>query len=241
MNEFLLPYLLISAHFVSGAIWLININRKLDPGSSKKQWIKFTLYIVLFNLIWFSMVCFDALFFPLLGYLIIAIGSWEWWNAIKQNSQKIGLTIGFILVMVGFWKFLYLDKNDILFTFFVVVLFDGSSQIIGQLLGKRQLAPKISPRKTIEGLAGGALVTLLTSLLTKHTFSLGWMELILMTCILMIAAFAGDLLASIIKRKANIKSYSKALPGHGGILDRYDSLILAGSVMYIIHLIKISV
>ena len=197
-------------------------------------------YIFLFNLIWFSIVSFDSLF-PILGYLIIATGSWEWWNAIKYKREKIGLSIGFTLVMAGFWKFLYLDKNEILFAFFVVVLFDGSCQIIGQLFGKRQVAPKISPRKTFEGLAGGALVTLLTTLLVKNAFSLGWMELILMTCILMMAAFAGDLLASMIKRKANIKSYSKALPGHGGILDRYDSLILAGSVMYIIHLIKISV
>ncbi len=232
MFDYLLPYLLIMAHFASGVFWLILINRKITTVSKREQWTKFIVYVLLFNLIWYSIVSSDSLF-PLFGYLLIALGSWEWWKATRKNRYKIWLIIVFIIVMAGFWRFLYLGKNEILFTFFVVVLFDGSCQIAGQLIGKRPLAPKISPRKTVEGLFGGALITLATSFLVKGAFSLGWIELILITGLILITAGVGDLLASLVKRNANIETYSNLIPGHGGILDRFDSLFLAGSAVYL--------
>ena len=130
-----------------------------------------------------------------------------------------------------------MDKAKILFTFFVVVLFDGACQISGQLIGKRPLLPKISPRKTIEGFIGGVIITLASSLLVVQTFAYTLLEMTLTTSLIMTAAFCGDLLASAIKRNAGFEHFSHLLPGHGGILDRYDSLILAGGVMYVYSLI----
>jgi len=236
MDNFWFPYLLIMAHFVSGAIWLMLITRKAKPQFRMEQWKKYIVYLLLFNLLWHSIVWFEFMF-PILGYFIIAAGILEWWKAIKEDKNKSWLTLGFILILVGFWRFLYMDKAKVLFTYFVVILFDGASQISGQLIGKSPLLPKISPRKTIEGLVGGMVITLATSLLVQLTFAYSLVEVILTTSLIMIAAFCGDLLASVIKREVGLRHFSNTLPGHGGILDRYDSLIMAGSVMYIFSLI----
>jgi phosphatidate cytidylyltransferase len=146
--------------------------------------------------------------------------------------------LAFLLISGGFLRFLYLDKNWLLYTYFVVVLFDGSCQVAGQLVGKRPLLPRISPRKTVEGLAGGAVITLATILLTRGSFSFGWGRLILSTCLIMTAAFMGDLLASAIKREAGISVFGRAIPGHGGVTDRFDSLMMSGAVICLLFLIK---
>ena len=237
MNNFWLPYLLIMAHFGSGAIWLILINRKAKSAVAREQWTKYAVYLLLFNLLWHSIVWFDSVF-PFLGYLIIAASALEWRRAIKHSQHKVWLALAYIVTMAGFWRFLYLEKSDIVFTYFVVVLFDGASQIVGQLAGKRQLIPKISPKKTVEGLVGGIVVTMATTLLVKNTFSFSYGKIFLTTGLIIMAAFLGDLLASAIKRKTGIARFSNVLPGHGGVLDRYDSLIVAGIAMYLLSLIS---
>ncbi len=90
------------------------------------------------------------------------------------------------IVLAGFWSFLHRTETDILFAIFVVVLFDGSSQITGQLVGKNPLLPKISPGKTIEGLVGGTVITLGSVLLVRNSFSMEWSEIIF-KCLLIMA------------------------------------------------------
>lgn len=233
----MLPYILIMLHFVSGAIFLVLITRRLDPHSSKKQWIKFITYVLLFNLLWHSMIWSNAIFM-LLAYTIMILCIWEWWKAVKGVRTHLWLFAGFFLVLAGFWRFLFLPRAEILFVFFIVILFDGSSQIAGQVLGKHPLMPGISPHKTVEGLIGGIVITLGTALLVRNAFSQGWGELFLKSILVILFAFMGDLLASLVKRKAGLESYGSLLPGHGGFLDRFDSLILTGSAVYLISLAK---
>jgi len=237
MHEYLLPYLLLMAHFISGGLWLIRITRRLEPGEVKTEWIKYGVYLVLVNLIWFCLVWFPKIF-PYLGWIVILIAATEWWRALKNMKNRRWLMLSFLFMAGGFLGFLYLDKNTLLYVYFVVVLFDGSSQVAGQLVGKRPLLPYISPRKTIEGLAGGILITLATTLLTRKSFSFEWSRLILTTGLIMAAAFLGDMLASTIKRKAKIETFGRAIPGHGGVIDRFDSLLLAGLVIYLLSLIQ---
>lgn len=101
--------------------------------------------------------------------------------------------------------------------FLCVLSFDAFSQFFGQIFGRHALTRKISPNKTIEGCAGGLLICLLTS---HYAFDTAWKGL-------PIAFFAlcGDLLASLVKRRAGVKDFSRLLPGQGGILDRFDSYI----------------
>jgi len=186
MHEYLLPYLLLMAHFISGGLWLIRITRRLEPGEVKTEWIKYGVYLVLVNLIWFCLVWFPKIF-PYLGWIVILIAATEWWRALKNMKNRRWLMLSFLFMAGGFLGFLYLDKNTLLYVYFVVVLFDGSSQVAGQLVGKRPLLPYISPRKTIEGLAGGILITLATTLLTRKSFSFEWSRLILTTGLIMAA------------------------------------------------------
>lgn len=237
MSEYLLPYLLLMAHFLSGAFWLIRITSRLEPGQAKEQWIKYFVYLALVNLLWCSLVWYPAIF-PYFGWIVILMAAAEWWRAVRNRKSRVWLMLVFLSVAGGFLGFLYLDKNTLLFVYFVVVLFDGSCQVAGQLFGKGLLLPKISPRKTIEGLAGGTIITLATAMLTRLSFSLEWNELIFDTCLIMSAAFIGDMLASTIKRKAKIEIFGRAIPGHGGVLDRFDSLLMAGAVVYLLSLIQ---
>ncbi len=233
MREYLLPYLLLMAHFISGGLWLIRITGKLEPAESKQQWIKYLTYLLLVNLLWSCMLWAQAIF-PYVGWSILLLALREWGRAVNPLKNNLGLIFAFLLISGAFAGFIYMDANTLLFTYFVVVLFDGSCQVIGQLLGKRALFSKISPRKTLEGLIGGIIITLATTLLTRHSFAFGWSELILRTCMLMAAAATGDLLASAVKRSAHIATFGKILPGHGGILDRFDSLIMAGALTFLL-------
>jgi phosphatidate cytidylyltransferase len=237
MGEYLLPYLLLMAHFVSGALWLIRINRRLDPGAKKQQWTKYGVYLLLVNLLWFCLLWVPS-FFPLIGWIVILLSAPELWKAVKKVRGRLGLMLAFLIIAGGFAGFLYMDAHWILYTLFVVLLFDGSCQVAGQLLGKRALLPRISPRKTVEGLAGGALITLATTLLTRKSFAFEWSGLILTTCLIMAAAFTGDMLASAVKRKAKITTFGRVIPGHGGVMDRFDSLMMTGAIVYLLSVIQ---
>jgi phosphatidate cytidylyltransferase len=103
----------------------------------------------------------------------------------------------------------------------------------GYLFGKHKLAPKISPKKTIEGSIGG----ILGSVLLCGLFGFFVIPQILVHCIIIgvlggIISQFGDLTASIFKRKMGIKDYGKLIPGHGGVLDRFDSVLFTAPMVY---------
>lgn len=103
----------------------------------------------------------------------------------------------------------------------------------GYLLGKHKLCPKISPKKTIEGSVGG----ILGSVVLSGIFGYFLMPEILVHCLVIgvlggIVSQFGDLTASIFKRKMGIKDYGNLIPGHGGILDRFDSVLFTGPMVY---------
>ena len=75
---------------------------------------------------------------------------------------------------------------------------------------------------------------MVTTMLTRNSFSFEWSGLILATCLVMGGAFLGDMLASAVKRKAKIATFGNAIPGHGGVIDRFDSLMMAGSIIYLL-------
>ena len=121
----------------------------------------------------------------------------------------------------------------ILFTFFCAWLTDGFALFAGMALGKHKLAPVISPKKTIEGAIGGVVGNVLSCVvlyIVFHTYfsisshiSLVWV--ICSALGLSVVSIFGDLAASTIKRHAGIKDFGNLLPGHGGIMDRFDSSV----------------
>ena len=100
------------------------------------------------------------------------------------------------------------------------------------LLGKHKLIPKVSPKKTIEGSVGGILGSTLGCAVFGYIFKLDLTAMILIGSLGSIIAQFGDLFASSIKRYVGIKDYGKLIPGHGGILDRFDSVILVAPFVY---------
>jgi phosphatidate cytidylyltransferase len=127
-----------------------------------------------------------------------------------------------------------MPKRYLFYTLFLTTVFDAFSQLSGQLLGKRKLVPKISPNKTYEGLFGGLLFALFTAVLIHKLLFISIGQSFILGLGISGFAFLGDLLASYCKRRFQIKDFSKLIPGHGGILDRFDSFITAGAFMLII-------
>lgn len=118
---------------------------------------------------------------------------------------------------------------------------DTCAYCVGVLFGKHKMAPKLSPKKSVEGAIGGVVgAALLFALYTQfviNPFSAGWYNLnwIGAMCLGAVGALVsmiGDLAASAIKRDHDIKDYGKLIPGHGGIMDRFDSVIVAAPLIF---------
>ena len=109
----------------------------------------------------------------------------------------------------------------------------------GYFFGKHKLCPNISPKKTIEGFIGGVWGSIIISLIVylvfrnSATLNVTAIEIILLAAVFSVVGVMGDLFASIIKRKTGIKDYGKIMPGHGGGLDRFDSVLLISPLFYL--------
>ena len=125
---------------------------------------------------------------------------------------------------------------------------DTGAYFVGVAIGKHKMAPVISPKKSWEGLIGGMLISTLTvfgvCLLYNNLFEtkVNTILIVLITPIFVLIGVLGDLTASLIKRKCGIKDFGKLIPGHGGVLDRFDSILMISvaldALMYYISLIK---
>lgn len=122
------------------------------------------------------------------------------------------------------------------------VFADIGAYFIGVLFGKHKMSPKLSPKKTYEGLLGGMgasiIGVLATCLLFKTLFTMTTIKValtVLTTPIFVLLGVFGDLAASYIKRYAAIKDYGDTIPGHGGLMDRLDSMLLVAPVFYIFN------
>ncbi len=113
---------------------------------------------------------------------------------------------------------------------------DSFAYLVGRFLGRNKLAPKLSPKKTWEGFMGGLVFTVVAALILDHLLqlsSLNQLQWIGLAVLVVISATLGDLFESALKRKHHLKDSGNFMPGHGGILDRIDSLLLVMPVAYL--------
>lgn len=109
----------------------------------------------------------------------------------------------------------------------------------GYFFGKKKLCPEISPKKTVEGAIGGVAGDLILCLALTYAFSaaanlqVNWLSLCIFLPIGAVASIFGDLCASIVKRQYGIKDYGNIMPGHGGVMDRFDSWVFVAPLLYI--------
>jgi phosphatidate cytidylyltransferase len=123
----------------------------------------------------------------------------------------------------------------VFFLVLVVWLGDAGAYYIGKRFGKHLLAPAISPKKTIEGLCGGIAVSILTAIIIHFTFFQAFplIHAVIAGILLSIAGVIGDLAESMWKRSASVKDSGTLFPGHGGFLDRFDSVFFTTPILYV--------
>ncbi|OGC75332.1 MAG: hypothetical protein A2145_01515 [candidate division Zixibacteria bacterium RBG_16_40_9] len=120
------------------------------------------------------------------------------------------------------------------FLYFSIWTCDTFAYFVGRAMGKHKLAPVISPRKTVEGAMAGVFGAILAAWVSQASFlnSFSFSELLPIALIVGIIGQIGDLVESLLKRAAGVKDSSGIIPGHGGVLDRFDSLIFVAPWVY---------
>ncbi len=233
MKSVWIIYLVILIYYLLGTIGIYFINRKKDPEARRKAWIKHVTYFFLTSLVFFS-IAIKVNLFRYVAVVIIIAGFLELTNLYIKSGNRHSLFFVLSLLVLAmlsasFFFFSGMGQGLILFAFLILCIFDGFSQVTGQLLGKRKLFPAISPDKTVEGLIGGATVSILSALVFRNTIPADWSMALITAAVVVLFSFAGDAAKSLYKRKYNVKDFSRLIPGHGGFLDRFDSLIAGGA------------
>ena len=224
-------YLLVLVLGMISVFELLNLNKKL-PKSIKFITYLFTSLLIINNIKTESFqITFNSnyLIFLLFVYLsmLVFINNQE-----KYNYKDAFYLIGIVLFIgISFNNFIYIRNislNLIIYLFLTTTMTDTFALLIGKKYGKHKLASLISPNKTIEGAIGGSVVGTTISSLFYILVIKNYTNIILvviLTFILTIIGQLGDLIKSSIKRNAKIKDFSNLIPGHGGVLDRFDSII----------------
>lgn len=242
MKEMLfIIYFIIIAYFALGAVGFYIINRKKPKESAAKSWTKYLSYFFIINILFFA-ITLNSMAFRLLSILITAISLFEISRLYVKSgfkNRKVFLSAAAILVICSFcfYGFSTMQKETILFTFLIISIFDSFSQISGQLFGHKKIFPSISPNKTLEGLIGGVVIALFSAVILRDLYPGNIPAVFLTATGIIIFAFAGDISASYYKRIFQVKDFSNLIPGHGGFLDRFDSLIAAGAFQGLIQMV----
>jgi phosphatidate cytidylyltransferase len=160
----------------------------------------------------------------------------ESWSAVSASAFSVfyvGVLLGSLVGVRGLPPDVS-GRSWTIFLLAVVMLGDGGAYYTGRAIGRRPLAPTLSPKKTVEGLVGGIAVSVLAALGTNATLLPEipmWHAAALGLGIAVLAAI-GDLFESLLKRSAGVKDTSGLIPGHGGFLDRLDSILFAAPLVY---------
>ncbi|CAH1539682.1 CDP-diglyceride synthetase [Vibrio owensii] len=194
-------------------------------------------------------------------YTVLALG-FAWWiiasgmaitypktTNLWQNSKALRHVFGFLTLIPFLWSVIILRASDIsvdpyhgaklvLYVCFLVWAADSGAYFAGKSMGKRKMAPHVSPNKTIEGLIGGIIAALIVGWLFAGWFDIQFtspIHMVIITLITVVISVLGDLVESMFKRVSGIKDSSNIIPGHGGILDRIDSLTAAFPVFALLY------
>ena len=229
--------------FIVGAAGTWRATRRADPARRRERWIKYAAFFIIVHAVIAAVmlgpVAALALFVP-----ILATGAIEVWRVARSRRTiapaayaAIALA-AYAAIAFALSAFIWrVPAPIVMFVFVVTATFDGFSQIGGENFGRRPLAPIISPRKTIEGAAGGLLLAIAAGIFLRSLIGVGALHAAAAASAVCLAALAGDLLASWVKRANGVKDFGRLIPGHGGVLDRFDSFLLAGSSCWLLMLL----
>jgi len=207
----------------------------LDPRDNTKQRIISALVLLPIALM---AIFYSKDLFLFLAISVAILMTSEWLDMSKEmDDQKKWRLIGFIYIAIPVYSVIKLRNYnvEILFWMFAVIWStDIFAFFAGKTLGGAKIAPTISPNKTWSGLIGGILASMIIGFLSSFMFAGGTLFFILLSAFLSIIEQLSDLLESKFKRIFGVKDSGNIIPGHGGILDRLDGMMLLSPVVLLI-------
>ncbi|MCP4631976.1 MAG: phosphatidate cytidylyltransferase [candidate division Zixibacteria bacterium] len=224
---------------ILGAIELTNLFKNINNIFSKLLLIGASVLIII--LLYYDKIYLTGAVFLFTVLISAAFGSFS-----NDISRLRGVVIeslfavfycGFFLAFIPLLT-KYPDNGGkwLLSLFVIIWCSDTAAYFGGKMMGKRKLSPAISPGKTIEGLWWGFAGAVLSALIIKSTFlnNANMYFIVFVAVILSGIGAIGDLFESSLKRNAGIKDSSTLIPGHGGVLDRFDSVLFAAPTLYLL-------
>ena len=238
--------------FGLGAVAMAGANRHVPARTRRNRWVKFWSYFTVVHIVALTILAGSKTFAGLI-IVVIVLGGLELHSVCRRRllprpdfaqgqplysaSQRASYIFPYLwLCALGFatLKFaLTVSTQEVIFVYLLVAAMDGFSQLTGQLFGRHKIAPNISPNKTVEGTLGGISATVLLGIGLHWMVNISPVLAAIYAICIALAAFVGDLTASFVKRVNGVKDFGNLLPGQGGILDRFDSLLMAASVYWI--------
>lgn len=164
----------------------------------------------------------------------------EWFALLSKIKCSLLFTFIYpILPYASLIALLFLDKNFLIMSFVAAFAFDTGAYITGSLFGRHKMVPSISPNKSWEGFLGGVIFLFIALEIYIYFFNIAStnFHIFLISILAALIAFSGDLAESYIKRLAGVKDSGNSLPGHGGFLDRFDSIMFLSFFGLILHLL----
>ena len=217
----------------------LNYELAIMPGEEKQRlFITFSLFNMLIAFGCYTLLTKDLGFiFVLINGLIMAETVFTYPRIeLSEIMYMVFMNIYCTWLPLHMISIRLLDKGPwLLMSVFVLVwVCDSGAYFSGRLLGKHKMAPKLSPKKTIEGAVGGILLTVVAAMLIRFVLPIA--PNLLHSCIigLLVAfgAIVGDLFESYLKRSMDVKDSGKILPGHGGFADRFDSFLMVAPICF---------
>ncbi|MBN2583152.1 MAG: phosphatidate cytidylyltransferase [Planctomycetes bacterium] len=201
--------------------------------------------------LWLARVCIAAIYVPVFlgnyglftampAYLLLPVLLLPILRDTYEGMLRVcGLTLlglvyfGWFLAHLAFLVNADTGRQWVIAFLMVVVVNDASAYLVGSNLGRRPLSPNLSPNKTVEGFLGAAVITVGATFAVRFALSgLAWPWTLLLGLVLALAGTCGDLAVSLIKRDVHAKDSGWLIPGHGGLLDRLDSILFAAPVFF---------
>ncbi|WP_308556040.1 phosphatidate cytidylyltransferase [uncultured Porphyromonas sp.] len=221
------PYIFRIVLDCAAAVWLLYATAQYGMAISHGigiflPYLLYLLYVVCRSTFLPHQAMLPSLGNSVIGQLYIAV--------------PLALTIRLTLVVDPFSSMTQYNGLLLLAIFIFIWVNDTGAYLVGSRWGKRRLAPSISPKKSVEGSIGGLLLVLLSAVVLRLLLfpELSWLRILLIAAVVAIFGTIGDLFESSLKRQAGVKDSGKLIPGHGGILDRIDSLLLAVPAVYLL-------
>ncbi len=238
-------YALIALFFIFGLICLAEFN-KLIKQKGVGSYIIFVVLYIVFALWQLKASSIDGYTESIQIYLVLTIfvllflikdlfsGKMPMAVTKRYINTTFYITSGFVFIILIANYFEQFNPKILLGSFVLVWVSDSFAYLVGKNFGKQKLFPSISPKKTVEGFLGGLLFACISSyFIAKYTETLTFNKWLILAVIVSVFGTLGDLIESKYKRQAEVKDSGIIMPGHGGLLDRLDSIIFAAPFIYL--------